>query len=107
MSGRNQKPEMIPEIRLVERCGDAMANLKPTSEGRLSFHAEPVNRVTAYSARPATEWDWALLLLERKHAHNRFYIGNVEVEIGVEAQARLKGNVLNLVDGEIITTPSK
>jgi len=96
---------MIPEIRLVERCGDAMANLKPTS-GRSSLHAQPINRVAAHLARPATEWEWALLLLERKHALHRFSIEDLEVEIGEEAQARLKGSILDLADGKIITIPS-
>lgn len=96
---------MIPEIRLVERCGDAMASLG-SSEGRLSFHSEPVNRVAAYSARPALKLEWAILLFERKFAHSVFKVGDFEVEIGEEAQAGLSGHVLDLVDGKIVTIPS-
>ncbi|MBI3851652.1 MAG: hypothetical protein HY298_15450 [Verrucomicrobia bacterium] len=101
--GRDQTPEMLPEIRLVEVCGDAMAGLRPTSEGRLSFRTEPVNRLAAYSARPAaTKWEWAILLFERKYAHSVFVIGEFEFEIGEEAQTALKGKVLDLVDNKII-----
>ena len=103
--GRDQNPEMIPEIRLVERCGDAMAGLR-SSEGRLSFHCEPVNRVAAYSARPAPNLKWAILLFERKFAHSVFRVGDLEVEIGEEAQTGLSGHVLDLVDCKIITIPS-
>jgi hypothetical protein len=103
---REQTPAMIPSIRLVERW-DAMVGLKPTSEGRLSFHAEPVNRLTPYSARSAaTEWKWGLYSFERKYAHSVFVIDDFQVEIGEEAQAALKGNVLDLVDGKIITIAS-
>jgi len=109
---REQTPGMIPSIRLVERHGlvagdfrDAMVGLRPTLEGRLSFHPEPLNRVAAYSARPAaTEWEWGLYFFERKYAHTVFVIEDFEVEVGPEAQAALKGRVLDLVDGKIITT---
>lgn len=101
-----QTPTTIPEIRLVARCGDAMAGLKPRLGSRLSLHAEPLNRVAAYSARPAPELEWAVLLFERKYAHSVFVIGDFDVEIGDEAQAALKGNVLDLVDGKIITRAS-
>ncbi len=104
---REQTPAMIPEIRLVERCGDAMVGLRPTSEGRLNFHTEPVNRLASYSApSTATEWEWALFAFERKCAHSVFVIGDIEIEIGEEAQTRLKGSVLDLVNGKIITIPS-
>ena len=104
---REQTPAMIPEIRLVERCGNAMVGLTPTSEGRLSLDAEPVNRLASYSARSAaTEWEWALFSFERKYAHSLFVIEDFEVEIGGEAQAALKSSLLDLVDGRIITIPS-
>ena len=103
---REQTPGMIPSIRLVERW-DAMVGLRPTSEGRLSFHAEPLNRVAAYSARhAATDWEWGLYFFERKYAHTVFVIEDFEVEIGTEAQAALKGRVLDLGDGKIITIAS-
>ena len=72
----------------------------------MSFHTEPVNRVAAYSAGPAAmECDWAILLFERKYAHSVFVVGEFEFEIGEEAQAALKGKVLDLVDNKIITIP--
>ena len=83
-----------------------MAGLRPTLEGRLSFHPETVNRVAAFSTRStAPELDWALLAFECKYAHSVFVIGDFEVEIGEEAQAGLKGHVLDLVEGKIITIP--
>jgi len=104
---REQSPVMIPEIRLVERGGDAMVGLSPTSEGRLSFHAESVNRLVSYSTpSAATEREWALFGFERKYAHSLFVIEDFEVEIGGEAQAALKSRVLDLVDGKIITIPA-
>ena len=103
---REQAPPMISEIRLVERCGDAMAGLRPTSGDRVSFHGEPVNRVAAHVARPVPELEWAILLFERKYAHSVFVIGDFDVEIGDEAQAALKGKVLDLADGRIITSVS-
>jgi len=95
---------MIPEIRLVECCGDMMASLRPTA-GRLSFHSEPVNRVAAYSAHPVPKLEWAILLFERKYAHCVFAIEDFEVEIGEEAQAALKGKVLDLIDGKMAVIP--
>lgn len=84
-----------------------MVGLRPTSEERLSFHTEPVNRLASNSApSAATEWEWALFAFERKHAHSVFVIKDFEVEIGEEAQAGLKGNVLDLVEGKIITIAS-
>jgi hypothetical protein len=106
VQARERTPTAIPEIRLIERCGDSMAGLRPSSESRLCFHAEPVNRVAAYSSRPAPELEWAILLFERKYAHSVFAVGDLDVEIGDEAQAALKGKVLDLVDGKIITIPS-
>jgi len=103
---REQTPGMIPSIQLAERW-DAMVGLRPLSETRLSFHAEPLNCIAAYSARPAaTEWEWGLYFFERKNAHAVFVIEDFEVEIGPEAQAALKGRVLDLVDGKIITIAS-
>src|SRR6184192_4301530 len=95
---REQTPVMIPEIRLVERCRDAMVGLRPTSEGRQSFHTEQVNRLASYSTSSAAmEWEWALFAFERKYAHSVFVVENFEVEIAEEAQACLKGNVLGFV----------
>jgi len=105
--GRDQTPRMIPVIEWLERCGDAMADLRPTSEGRLSFQGEPVNRMAAFSARSAaTEWAWVIHFFERKYAHSVFVIEDFEVAIGPEAQALLKGKVLDFVDGKIITSSS-
>ncbi len=104
--GREQKPPMIPDVRLVERCGDAMAGLRATSEGRLGFDAKAVNRVAAYSARPVPQLEWAILLFERKYAHNVFVLGDFEVEIADEAQDALKGKILDLADGKITTRAS-
>jgi len=102
---RERAPAMVPEIRLVERCGDAMAGLRPESERRAGFYTEPVNRVAPYSNRTATkELEWAVFAFERKYAHSVFAVGDVEVQIGEEAQAALKGRTLDLVDGKIITT---
>ena len=100
LQGREHTPPMIPEVRLVERCGDAMVGLSPTSGGRLSFHTEPVNRVAASLTRPVPQLEWTILLFERKFAHSVFVIGDFEVEIGNEAQAALKGKTLDLVDGK-------
>ena len=77
-----------------------MVGLRPTSEGRLSFHTEPVNRLASYSTSSAAEWEWALFAFERKYAHSVFVVENFEVEIAEEAQACLKGNVLGFVDGK-------
>ena len=107
VQAREQRPGMIPELRLVERCGDLMAGLGASSEGRLSSHTEPVNRVAAYSARStASELEWAVFAFERKYAHTVFVIEDFEVEIGPEAQAALKGRVLDLIEERIITVAS-
>ena len=83
-----------------------MADLRPRLGNRLSFHAEPVNRVAAYSSRPVPELEWAIYLFERKYAHSVFVIDDLDVEIGVEEQAALKGKILDLVGGKIIARAS-
>jgi hypothetical protein len=81
-----------------------MASLRP-SEGRVHFDIEPVNRLAAYSSRPAPQRQWAILAHERKYACSVFIIGDFQVAIEEEAQHALKEKVLDLVDGRIVASP--
>ena len=105
---KQKHPYMVASIALVERCGDAMIGLRP-KDGRLSFECSPTNRVAELSAlAQAIQWAWGLYFFEKRYMQPSciFVIDGLEIHIDEQAQQKLRGSLLDLVDRQIVARVS-